>query len=211
MTCLLSSTIGQVSKSRVYRTLTFSGFELGFRVAQLFNFYESVSQWRYAVNMNRRQTLLVLAGFAAGVSAAVVIPPALDLATRVIFEQRKEVQRLTSPDGTVDAVVDDLSCGAPCGFAYALSIVRKGAPAAKDSLRQVFLADDVVNLQVRWREPHLLDVAYDRALILNFSNVAYPLAKPGNVESWHYEVEVHLSPSAPRFSYLPDTSALTSQ
>ena len=63
--------------------------------------------------MNRRQTLLVLAGFAAGVAAAVVIPPALDLVSRVIFQQRKEIQRLTSPDGTVDAVVDDLSCVLP--------------------------------------------------------------------------------------------------
>jgi hypothetical protein len=156
--------------------------------------------------MNRRQTLLVLAGFAAGVAAAVVIPPALDLVSRVIFQQRKEIQRLTSPDGTVDAVVDDLSCGAPCGFTYALSIVRKGAPAAKDSLRQVFLADDVVNLQVRWREPHLLDVAYDRALILAFSNVSYPLASPGNRESYEYAVEIRLSPSSSRFSYLSDTA-----
>jgi len=119
--------------------------------------------------MNRRQTLLVLARFAAGVAAAVVIPPALDLVSQVIFQQRKEVQRLTSPDGAVDAVAENIDCGV-----------------------------------------HLLDVAYDRALILVFSNVAYPLAKPGNVESWHYGVEVHLSPSAPRFSYLPDTSAITS-
>ena len=48
------------------------------------------------------------------------------------------------------------------------------------------------------------------SLIVVFRNVTYPLARPGNVESWQYGVEIHLSPSTARFSYLPDTSAITS-
>jgi len=129
-----------------------------------------------------------------------------DIAHRVIFpEHREEVQRITSPDGTVDAVAENIDCGAPCGLAFAVSVVRKGARASKESARQIFLADDVVNLQLHWREPHLLDVAYDRALILEFRNVAYPLAQPGNAESWRYGVEIHLSPSSSDFSYLTET------
>ncbi len=152
--------------------------------------------------MNRRQTLSLLVAFVAGIAAAIWIPRIAD--NLFSAEHREEVERLTSPDGTVDAVAEDISCGAPCGLGYAVSVVPKGAPPSKGSLRQVFHADDVVNLRLRWREPHLLVIGYDRALILDFSNVAYPLAQPGNPDSYHYGVEIQLSPSSDRFSYLAD-------
>jgi hypothetical protein len=152
--------------------------------------------------VNRRQMISIFLAFVAGIFAAVWIPV---IAHRFVDTQhREQVQRLTSPDGTVDAVIENINCGVPCGLDYALSVVRKGAPPAKDSLQQVFLGDDVLNLRVRWKEPHLLEVGYDRAMILDFRNVTYPLAQPGNLDSYHYGVEIQLSPSSTHFSYLKD-------
>jgi hypothetical protein len=152
--------------------------------------------------VNRRHMLFILLAFIAGISAAIWGPT---IAHSLISpERREEIQRLTSPDGSVDAVEENINCGAPCGLAYAVSVVRKGAPAAKGSAQEIFLADDVVNLRLRWREPHLLDIGYDRALVLNFHNVTYPLAQPGDANSFNYGVEIQLSPSSTRFSYLKD-------
>jgi hypothetical protein len=158
--------------------------------------------------VNRRRALSLIVAFAAGGVAAVWIPRLIgDIADRVIFpKHREEVQRINSPDGVVDAVVERIDCGVPCGLDYAVSVVRKGAPANEELVRQTVLADDAVNLHLHWREPHLLDVAYDRAHIVEFRNVTYPLAQPGNVESWRYQVEIHLSPSSSNFSFLKGTN-----
>jgi hypothetical protein len=154
--------------------------------------------------MNRRYVVSVLLSFVAGVAAAILAPRLIRPATdRVLFpEHRTEALRVTSPDGAVDAVAERVNCGAPCSSGYAVSVVSRGAAAPKDPEQQVFLADDVANAQIQWKEPHLLDIAYDKAFIHSFRNVAYPLGRPGNVESWHYAVEIHLSPSSARFSYL---------
>jgi hypothetical protein len=124
--------------------------------------------------------------------------------TAVFPEHRTEVARVTSPDGRVDAVAERVDCGAPCSSGYIVSVVPRGVAGPSAPTQRIFWADDIVNPQVRWNESHLLDIAYDKALIQNFRNVAYPLGRPGDVESWEYAVEVHLSPSSNRFSYLPN-------
>ena len=121
---------------------------------------------------------------------------------RLVFpEHRKEISRSTSPDKIVDAVLEGADCGAPCSLNYFVSIVPKGGAASLDQAKQVFLADDAVNLQIRWSEPHLLEIGYDRALIQRFRNVAYPFATQGDARSWQYMTEIRLAPSS-RFSYL---------
>lgn len=155
--------------------------------------------------IKKRQALLIVLSFIAGVGATISIPRLVrGGVNRLIFpEHRQEVGRLTSPDGTVDAVAQRIDCGAPCSSEYAVSVVPKGAIASTDPVQQVFLADDAVNAQVGWKESHLLDISFDKAFIHNFHNVTYPMGRSGDVESWRYAVEIHLSPSA-RFSYLPD-------
>jgi len=128
------------------------------------------------------------------------------VADRWLFpKDRHEAARITSPDGTVDAVTEMIECGAPCSSTYAVSVVPKGGSAPMDAVQEVFVADDMVNVRVQWKESRLLDISYDKAFIRTFRNVTYPLGRPGNEESWRYAVEIHLSPSSARFSYLADT------
>jgi hypothetical protein len=153
--------------------------------------------------MKRCQALPLFLSFIAGVSAAIVAPRvASAAANRWLFPlQYEEISRVTSPDGAVDAVMERSNCGAPCSFGYSVSVVAKNGAAIRDPLQQVFIADDMVNAQIRWNEPHLLSVSYDKARIYSFSNVAYPFRESGN---WRDPVEIHLVPSSARFSYLAD-------
>jgi hypothetical protein len=157
--------------------------------------------------MNSRRAVLLVAAFVMGIGVAVLVPKLIDIVLgRTLFpEERAEVQRVTSPDGVVDAVMESINCGTPCSLTYEVSVVSKGTSVPRDRSQQIFLAEDLVKPSLRWKEEHLLDIAYDRAFIHNFKNVIYPLGRPGNVESWQYGVEVHLSPSKSRFSYLTGT------
>jgi hypothetical protein len=156
--------------------------------------------------MGWKRVLLVLVSFVSGITLALLTPWLFHVAAgKILFpERRTEVSRVTSPDGRVDAVAERIDCGAPCSSGYSVSVVPRGATLPNDPAQRIFLADDIVNPQVKWDELHLLDIGYDKAFIQNFRNVTYPLGRPGNVESWGYAVEVHLSPSSSRFSYLPD-------
>jgi hypothetical protein len=156
--------------------------------------------------MKHRRALSVFVSFIAGIVVGIVAPRLLrGGADRVLFpEHRHEIARATSPDGTVDAVMEGIECGAPCSSGYSVSVVPRGSPPPKDTVQQVFDADDMVNAQIRWNESRLLDISYDKAFIHSFHNVAYPLGRPGNAESWRYAVEIHLAPSSARFSYLGD-------
>jgi TonB family protein len=155
--------------------------------------------------MNAPRTLAVFLSFAAGIAIGIAAPRLIHGADKLLFpEHRHEIVRATSPDGAVDAVMEGIECGAPCSSGYAISIVAKGSAPRKDPVQQVFVANDVVNGQIRWEESHLLDISYDKAFIHNFRNVAYPFGRGGDVNSWRYAVEVHLTPSSPRFSYLAE-------
>jgi hypothetical protein len=156
--------------------------------------------------MKYRQALPVFLSFLAGISVAILAPRLVRaVANRwVLPDHYQEIVRVTSPDGTVDAVMEMANCGAPCSVVYSVSIVPRSGAGLRDPVRQVFIADDMVNAQIRWNEPHLLSIGYDKAFIDSFRNVAYPFGKPGNADSWHYAVEIHLMPSSARFSYLAD-------
>jgi hypothetical protein len=158
--------------------------------------------------MKFRRAMPLIAAFIAGIVVAMLAPKLIyAVFDRTIFpEQQAEVQRLTSPDGVADAVLESINCGSPCGLTYAVSVVRRGDPVPKDRTKWIFLAEDMVSPSLRWKEAHLLDISYDRAFIHEFRNVTYFLARTGDVESWQYGVEVHLSPSSARFSYLKDTN-----
>lgn len=147
--------------------------------------------------------------FAMGVGAAFFIPWLVSAAASnwLFPPERTEIARITSPDGAVDAVTEQIDyCGAPCSTMYEVSIVPKGAPASNSTERQVFVGEDVSKGKVGWDESHLLAISYDGALIDMFHNVAYPLAQRGRIDRDLYMVEVHLSPTSPKFSYLPDPS-----
>ena len=142
----------------------------------------------------------------AGVVASIAAPRLIQRGADELLlpEHRHEIARTTSPDGNVDAVMEGIECGAPCSSGYFVSVVPKGSAPLKKPEQQVFVADNMVNAQIRWDEPHLLDISYDKAFINNFRNVAYPFGRAGDVGSWNYAVEIRLAPSSPTFSYLSD-------
>ena len=152
---------------------------------------------------NHRQALWIASAFLAGIALAIFGPWALRNLVKTIFPYHpEEVARVTSPDGVVDAVMINSDCGVPCSNTYLVVIVPKGGKPPEAFERYEFSADNMVDGQMRWKQPHLLEIAYRIALINQFRNLSYPLAKPGDKGSWDYKVEVRLAPSSQDFSYL---------
>src|SRR5271169_4249919 len=108
-----------------------------------------------------RAALTILLSFIGGVACAVLAPWLIGrVADRWLFpKDRHEIARTTSPDGTVDAVTEMIECGAPCSSTYAVSVVPRGGTAPTDPVQQVFMADDMVNAHVQWKESRLLDIS----------------------------------------------------
>jgi hypothetical protein len=146
-----------------------------------------------------RQSLWMAASFVAGIMIAIGGPRLLH---GYSSPHLQEIARATSQDGTVDAVLMVNGCGAMCSDTYLVTIVPRGAKAPTEIGHYDFSADDMVDGQIRWRQSHLLEISYKKALINQFRNLSYPFAKPGNVESWNYKVELRLAPMSQDFSYL---------
>lgn len=159
--------------------------------------------------MNRRNIASIFLSFVVGVAVAIFVPPIVRPVVAKIFPVHwEEAARKTSPDGSVDAVLQSSDCGAPCSLEYSVSIVPKGGKVPVDQVQNVFLGSDVVSPQIRWQKPHLLEIAYDRAFIESFRNVTNPFGKFGDEGSWQYTVEIRLALSSPDFSYLKDRMEL---
>ena len=154
-------------------------------------------------NASRRLVLYVLISFLAGIACAVVVPLLIGSAAGRLFPlELKEIARATSPDGAVDAVMIRTNCGALCSFGYSVFVVPKGQPAPSDLKQNVFSADDMVGERFVWKQPHLLSIGYDKALIYAFRNVSHPLGEfNARQNNWSYIVEVQLAPST-AFAYL---------
>lgn len=152
----------------------------------------------------RRGFIYLIVSFLSGVVSAVVVPWLVShAAEHVLPLGLKEIARVPSPDGVVDAVMIRDNCGAPCSYGYTVFIVPKGETVPNDFERDVFSADDMPDQKLVWKQPHLLNISYSRALIYKFRNMAYPLGEFGAKEkNWNYKVEIQLVPSSPGFSYL---------
>jgi hypothetical protein len=83
-------------------------------------------------------------------------------------------------------------------------VIPKGAKAPVDIQQFNFSTDDLTDAQMQWKQPHLLEIAYNRALINQFRNISYPFAKFGSPETWDYKVEIRLAPTSTGFSYLKE-------
>jgi hypothetical protein len=153
-----------------------------------------------------RAILWTVGAFIAGVVVTAFGPSLVNSALSKIIlpEHRWEVARVASPDGTVDAVIVGSGCGPLCSDTYQVTVVPKGAKAPTSVEQYAFSADDMVDAELRWKQPHLLEIEYKKARINDFRNVAYPFAKFGDQESWKYRVELRLAPSSAGFSYLQD-------
>jgi hypothetical protein len=159
-------------------------------------------------NFTTRRWLRITVPFVAGIVVTLGTTWLLHASTRHFLGQNlHEIARATSPDGAVDAVLLINGCGAMCADNYLVTVVPKGTNAPADIENYLFSADDMADGQIRWRQSHLLEISYNKALIYQFRNLSHPFAKPGNIESWKYRVEVRLAPASPDFSYLQGATA----
>jgi hypothetical protein len=149
----------------------------------------------FNISRGRWFTHIVLS-FLIGVAATIGVPKLLSgIGDHVFPIGLEEIARVTSPDGVLDAVVIRDNCGVPCPYGYSVFLVPKGERAPEDLQRAIFRADSMVDEKLAWNPGHILEIAYSKAEIYAFRNMAYPLGDFGRKEkNWEYRVEVRLVP-----------------
>ena len=116
-----------------------------------------------------------------------------------------ERSRVTDPSGRLDAVIlRELYGGAAGGgINWYACIVQKGHPAlaAKEA---VFMATSASDVKLSWRQPHLLEIRYQKAMVLAFENLwsTNRLGTKWFSSEEPYWIEIRLGPSSPDFSVL---------
>ena len=96
-----------------------------------------------------------------------------------------EINRYTSPDSRVDAVIVTSDAGATTSVGYHIFIVAKG-DHPKDLKFSIFSADHVVGLKVFWQQSRHLKVTYQAARIFKFTN----FWQSKDVDNFQYEVKI---------------------
>ncbi|MGB7284591.1 MAG: hypothetical protein WBE13_20160 [Candidatus Acidiferrum sp.] len=141
-----------------------------------------------------------LLGFALGVGAGLL---GHNLVTKALTAARTgdffEAARVASPDGKLDAVlVEDNSGGALGGIFWNVYIIRKGGAVPKDVTTRLFFADELTKGAVVWNKPHLVEIHYDKASIIQFRNIS--TVSENGIEY----VELRLAPSSEYSLMTPD-------
>lgn len=99
----------------------------------------------------------------------------------------EEVERVTSPDKTVDAVLVLKKVGATVSTPFEVYIVpRGGKPEGEPSMR----ADKVEEIKLIWKEPKFLEIHYLKGRIFLFTNFWLS----SEVQNFTYIVELRLKP-----------------
>jgi hypothetical protein len=104
---------------------------------------------------------------------------------------RQEIKRVRSPDERVEAVLIQTNAGATTAFSYEVFLVPTGATPKKGN--ELFRADQIINLELRWRQPKSLEIAYEQGRIFHFSN----FWNSQDVDNFRHVVEVTLIPLKP--------------
>jgi hypothetical protein len=99
--------------------------------------------------------------------------------------EEKEVQRIGSRDGRVEAVLITRDAGATTSAASHLFIVPKGGKVGKDD-KAVFIADNVEGLRIQWAGDRHLTVEYQKARIFGFTN----FWSSQRLDNFKYEVRI---------------------
>jgi len=113
-----------------------------------------------------------------------------------------EFKRLKSPKGQVEAVVLTGEAGAVAPMTTFVVVVPAGSPV---SLKEptdkqiVFRADHLRGFDLVWRQPQLLEIGYQEAIISHFENLIEVI---GRGSDW-YPVEIHLASTTNEFAVPP--------
>jgi len=111
----------------------------------------------------------------------------------------REVSRVASSDGRLEAVLDEVNGGATTSYAYSLYLVPKGVTKLPSRNSAIFVADHIDGLHVEWAESKLLQVTYREARIFQFTN----FWESADVDSFRYVVELRLHPTSDHWSLSP--------
>jgi hypothetical protein len=78
---------------------------------------------------------------------------------------RDEVLRVASPDGSIDALLFETNCGAPCSFAYEVHLVERGSHSGEEvaSLEAATRNDQAWGVNLKWLGTDTISVEYLRA------------------------------------------------
>lgn len=96
----------------------------------------------------------------------------------------EERDRVRSPDGLLEAVIQTRNGGPTTSLVYTVHLVASGSPLNRGS--EVFAVDRVAGISVSWSEARVLAVAYDsEARIFHFAN---------RWDSPHGEVSIRMVP-----------------
>jgi hypothetical protein len=82
--------------------------------------------------------------------------------------KEEEIERITSPDSLVDAVLIGRNGGATTSYSYTLYLVPSGKEPIKN--REVFRANHTTGLSIHWINPTNLEIAFDESQIFHFTN-----------------------------------------
>lgn len=105
----------------------------------------------------------------------------------------EEVERVTSPDSVVDAVVIQSDAGATTPFVDEVYIVPKGGKPTGTAL---LTGDHLIGLELKWLEPKFLEIRYKQGRIHKFTN----FWQSKEIQDFRYVVELRLVPLTDSFS-----------
>jgi hypothetical protein len=96
-----------------------------------------------------------------------------------------EINRYTSPDSRVDAVIVTSDAGATTSIGHHIFIVPKGE-SPKDMKFSILTANHVVGLKVYWQQAKNLKITYQAARIFKFTN----FWQSREIDNFQYEVKI---------------------
>lgn len=107
----------------------------------------------------------------------------------------RELRRITSPDGGVDAILAEVITDSLSANGYAVYLAPAGMKLDLQSIefdRKAFYANRIDGLDLVWREPKFLEIRYERGDIIDFRNNWWMKSD--------YIVEVRIVPESKAFS-----------
>jgi hypothetical protein len=148
--------------------------------------------------------LLLIGGLFLGLTMCFLGPSTLRRVFPPDNTKAVELTRAVSPDGRFDAVlVRDEWGGAMGGFIWAVFIVPKGEKLPSVYDKSIFVAHRLTRAGIVWKQPHLIEISYDKAEIERFQNVwSCWDDRQSEAERKNYYVEIRLAPFAPDYSIL---------
>jgi hypothetical protein len=139
------------------------------------------------------------------VCVAICFLTGCDEAAKREIPRELERERVTSPNGQLDAVlIREDGGGAAGGWEWYVYIVAKGRPVVTPKSRAIFNAGTLTGEKISWSQDHLLQIRYDIASINQFGNIwgSSEIDGVGGGGKAEYFVEIRLVPSSPDFSLL---------